>query len=129
MYEHITPEVGLDYLDACRRMMADDGQFLISTPVFNGKKAANHIREYTARELELILEDRGFKVLDRFGTFASYHDVKRGLMAELEDDERAAVLRVYERCRDFYGDDLLAGMLAPIVPDHSRNNTWLCGKA
>ncbi len=129
VYEHITPPIGLAYLDKCRELLADDGELLLSTPVFNGKKAANHIREYTVEELQTILEDRGFKVVDRFGTFASYHDVKRGLYEVLSSAEADVVLRVYERCREFYGDNLLSGMLAPLVPDHSRNCSWVCTKA
>lgn len=128
VYEHITPEVGLRYLDQCWRLLAPDGVLLLSTPVFNGKKAANHIREYTVAELHAILEDRGFEIVDRFGTFASYYDVKRGLPTVMSDDEAEVVLKVYERCREFYGDNLLAGMLAPLVPDHSRNCSWVCRK-
>jgi SAM-dependent methyltransferase len=125
VYEHITPEIGLEYLQACRRMLADDGELLLSTPVFNGKKAANHVREYTVDELATILDDRGFEVVDRFGTFASVHDVRRGIREMIEDPAVAdGVLEVYERCREFLSDGLLAGMLSPIVPDHSRNCTW-----
>ncbi len=127
VYEHITPTIGLQYLDACRRMLADDGQLLLSTPVYNGKKAANHIREYTADEMKAILEDRGFRIVDRFGTFASYHDVKRGIK-ELYPDQADFIIELYDRCREFNADGLMAGMLAPLVPDHSRNNTWLCVK-
>lgn len=128
VYEHMVPTQGIAYLDCCRRMLADDGLLLLSTPTYNGRKAANHIREYTADEMRAILEDRGFKVVDRFGTFASYHDVKRGIH-ELYPEEADVILKVYERSREFNGDDLLAGMLAPLVPDHSRNNTWICTKA
>lgn len=129
VYEHISPVLGLQYLDACRHMLADDGELLLSTPVFNGRKAANHVREYTVAELQLILEDRGFEIVGRYGTFASYHDVKRGIKETLPADEAEVVLRVYERCREFYGDGLLAAMLAPVVPDHSRNCTWRLRKS
>lgn len=125
VYEHITPSIGVQYLDACRKMLKPDGLLLLSTPVFNGKKAANHIREYTVDELRTILEDRGFTILDRFGTFASYHDIKRGIQDQYPD-EAETILKVYERCREFLSDDLLAGMLSPLAPDYSRNNTWLC---
>lgn len=124
VYEHITPRLGLRYLDACRLMLADDGELLLSTPVFNGRKAANHVREYTVAELQTILEDRGFEVVGRYGTFASYHDVKRGIRETMPSDEAELIIATYERCREFYGDGLLAAMLAPIVPDHSRNCTW-----
>lgn len=128
VYEHMNPRAGIKYLDACREMLADDGRLLFSTPVYNGKKAANHIREYTADEMQKIFEDRGFKIERRFGTFASYHDVKRGIREKFpEEGER--IIEIYETCRELNGDALLAGMLAPLVPDHSRNNTWICTKA
>lgn len=128
VYEHITPRQGINYLDACKRFLAPDGELLLSTPNFNGKKAANHIREYTREELQTILEDRGFEIVDQFGTFASYHDVKKGIR-KMYPDEAEAVIGVYERCREFLGDDLLAGMLAPLVPEFSRNVTWICKHA
>lgn len=128
VYEHIRPELGLAYLDAVRRFMAPDGVLLLSTPVFNGKKAANHIREYTIDELKTILEDRGFEIVDRYGTFASYHDVKRGIRETMPDDADV-IIDTYERCRELHGDDLLACMLAPLLPDYSRNNAWVCKRA
>jgi hypothetical protein len=124
VYEHIAPALGLRYLDACRDMLHPDGELLFSTPVFKGKKAANHVREYTVEEMQLIFADRGFEVVGRYGTFASYHDVKRGIKEEFPEAQAEIILDIYERCREFYGDGLLAAMLAPVVPDHSRNCTW-----
>lgn len=125
--EHMEEELGDRYLEAIYALLEPGGELLISTPVFNGRKAANHIREYTVAELQEKLEAAGFEVVKRYGTFASYHDAKRGLK-ELYPDDADRLLEIYEDLRAFYGDNTLACFLAPLLPDHSRNNAWICRK-
>lgn len=126
--EHMAEEHGTTYLWAINALLEPEGTLLISTPACNGRMARDHIREYTIEELQTKLEACGFHVVDRFGTFANKPDVVKGLRA-LYPEEAPALLAVYERCRDFYGDDVLASFLAPLVPDYSRNNVWVCEKA
>jgi len=96
-------------------------RFFLSTPNFNGRAAANHLKEWTVPELQATLEALGFRVYARFGTFASYPDIKRVASPEH--------LELLERARIFYSDDVAACYLAPLYPDHSRNNVWVCGRA
>jgi len=122
--EHMTEAHGDTYLHGINALLPVGGTLLISTPVFNGSAAANHIREYTAEELDDKLTQAGFAPKDRFGTFASFNDIKRALKTQ-GDDEAEKLLEMYSRAREFYGDEVMACFLAPLFPDHSRNNAWV----
>ena len=126
--EHMTEPLGDRYLRAVHELLAGDGKLLLSTPVFNGKAAKNHIREYTVAELNEKLKRAGFEVVDRFGTFASYNDVKRGLRETLPRDEGQLLLKTLDRAKEFYGNEVMSCFLAPLLPDHSRNNVWVATK-
>lgn len=126
--EHMTEDRGDEYLQAINKMLIFGGSLFISTPVFNGHAAANHIREYTIPELQEKLERNGFEIKKRIGTFASYHDAKRGIAATYEPAAAAVIQGLYDELRGFYGDDVLACFLAPVIPDYSRNNVWVVQK-
>lgn len=126
--EHMDEASGDEYLRGCWSLLPVDGRLLISTPVFNGHAASNHIREYSVAEFAGKLERVGFSVQDRFGTFASYNDIKRGLRETYSEEVATWWLEQYARCREFYSDDVLACFLAPLFPDYSRNNVWVCKK-
>lgn len=120
--EHMSRADGLNLLEGMRALCV--GKLLLSTPCFNGRAAAAHVHEWRVDELRDALVEKGFRVVDRFGTFASYPDVKKALAA---DGERGRVLgEALERAREFYGDDVLACYLAPLYPDRARNNVWVC---
>lgn len=119
--EHMHRRSGLDLMIGIRECMADDGRALVSTPVYNLKKmAANHIKEYTIDELRELFAEAGLEVVERFGTFASWNDVRR----VCTPTERALL----EETGRFYGGDVLACFLAPKYPDASRNNAWVLKK-
>ena len=126
--EHMTEPLGDAYLSATHELLRPGGKLIISTPVFNGSAAKNHIREYTVAELHDKLSANGFEVVDRFGTFASWPDVKRGIKQTMEPDEAHTMLRAFERAREFYGAEVMACFTAPLFPDHSRNNAWVAVK-
>lgn len=126
--EHMTERHGDEYLDAVHALLKPGGKLILSTPVFNGSAAKNHIREYTVAELHAKLEACGFEVADRFGTFASYPAVKRGLREVMSRDDARVLLGALERAREFYGSEVLSCYLAPLLPDHSRNNAWVAVK-
>jgi site-specific DNA-cytosine methylase len=136
--EHMPREDGITLLERLRDSVTDDGFILLSTPVFNGKAAANHIHEWYVEELRVQIETADLEVVERYGTFASYHDVKRGLTehfaslavaGDLAPEAAQACLNFYERLREFYSDDVLANFMAPNLPDHSRNNVWKLRRA
>ena len=126
--EHMPVESGRALLQGIHRLLADDGFALLSTPVFNGHAAANHIHEYTVEELAGEIAAAGFVVEDRFGTFASANDVKKA-MAEWPTEDREVVERLLRALGRFHSPDVLACFLAPIIPDHARNNVWKLRKS
>lgn len=118
--EHMNEESGDKLLEGIWRCMKDNGVAVISTPVFNGYAAANHIREYTIPEMAEKLERAGFTIEKRYGTFASMPDLKKAWSAE----EQA----ICQRLSEYYGNDVISCFLAPLYPDQARNNVWICRK-
>lgn len=101
-------------------LLAPGGLFVLSTPVFNGKMAANHINEMTVDTLQSELEYAGWSVERRFGTFMSDGDRKK-----CATPEESALC---ERLKEYYSGEVVATFLAPLYPDHSRNCVWMLRK-
>lgn len=141
--EHMDVPDGRKLLQQVHNMMRDDAVFYLSTPVFNGTAAANHIHEYTIPELRTLVEECGFKVEHRFGTFMNYRDAKACMTAPPAEGEMVwfydevqkpvtaeqAAFEVFDRIREFYSDEVMANFLAPLFPDHARNNLWILRKS
>lgn len=119
MIEHMHPEDGLKLLKNAADLTRPGGEMLLSTPVYNGRKmAANHLHEYGIDELkDLILSSSDWKIKKRFGTFASWNDIKKVMNAEERE--------LYDTLHEFYDHEVLACFLAPKYPDASRNNVWV----
>jgi hypothetical protein len=100
------------------------GQFFLSTPVFDGQAAANHIHEYTIPELKEACEQAGFVVERRIGTFAS----KPAILRAMREAGDAAGEFVYGRLEEWFGGDVMATFMAAPYPDASRNNLWVLRK-
>lgn len=116
--EHMHRDSGLKLLAGMAECVSETGRVLLSTPVYDGKRmAANHIKEYTVGELADLIAESGLEVVERFGTFASWNDIRK-----VCTDEEKALL---EETGRFYGGDVLACFLAPKYPDASRNNAWV----
>lgn len=116
--EHMGVEDGRRMLQAMQDVIVTDGTLYLSTPVFNGLAAANHIHEYRIQELEQLLNETGWFSERRIGTFASMNEIKPVL------DEHE--LRVFNYLRDWFGNDVMATIFASNHPDQSRNNLWVC---
>jgi 2-polyprenyl-3-methyl-5-hydroxy-6-metoxy-1,4-benzoquinol methylase len=115
--EHMPVTAGAKLLEGLRGCVKPGGRVFLSTPVFNGAAARNHLHEYTVPELRTAIERAGLQVVKRYGTFASYHDVKK-----VATPEEVALLN---RLNDYYDGDVTACFLAPLYPDASRNNLWV----
>lgn len=100
------------------------GYLYLSTPVFDGMAAANHIHEYTIPELKGYIEEAGFVVEKRIGTFAS----KPAIVNAMKKSNDTAGLSVYERLEEWFGGDVMSTFISAIYPDASRNNLWVCRK-
>lgn len=116
--EHMRKADGLRLLQTFRKCLAPNGKILLSTPVYDGKaRAKNHIHEYTIEELANHIMAAGLRVLNRYGTFMNHHEVKKVASP--------AQLEVYNDLREYFSQEVMANFLAPLYPDHARNNLWV----
>lgn len=122
--EHMEVEDGAVLLMRFFDALLPGGVLYLSTPIFDGMAAANHIHEYTAVELQAAIEAAGFTVERRMGTFASKPAIRRAM----RDANDVAAIEVYDRLAFWFGDDVMSMLLAPLYPDASRNNIWVCRK-
>lgn len=120
MIEHMMPADGRKMLEGFKHWLKPEGKVYLSTPVFNGVAALNHVHEFTIPELQALFDDAGFEVVQRFGTFMSANEVKASALG--------GDWLTYQRLLDFYGHDVMSTFLAPLYPDSSRNNLWVAQK-
>lgn len=116
--EHMRMPAVRKLLRGALALTAPNGIMMLSTPVYNGHMAKNHINEMTIETLRREIYDAGWQVRDRFGTFMSDGDRKK-VASKFEND-------LVDKLRVYYSTDVLATFLAPLYPDHSRNNMWVC---
>lgn len=117
--EHIEPDHMVDFLRAVQRQMAPGGTFIMSTPNYDSRIGAadNHVNEMDHQFLHATLQRVGFKVEEKYGTFASQRDIK----PLLQED---GLMPLYERLHNFYDSNLLSTIFAPLYPAHARNCVW-----
>lgn len=118
--EHMSKEDGVRLLKILARLVKPKtGLVFLSTPVFNGSAAKNHIHEYTINELQGCIEAAGFTVNQRYGTFMNIREFKF-MKPEFQ--------YVAKNLSKYYDNDALSCIFAPANPNLSRNNIWLLGK-
>lgn len=115
--EHMDEKSGDKLLEGMRQCLAPDGRIYLSTPVFNGKAARNHIHEYEIEELRNKIEANYLEIEARYGTFANVPTIKK----VCTDEER----KILEEIIDWHGNDMASVFLAFKYPDSSRNNVWV----
>jgi 2-polyprenyl-3-methyl-5-hydroxy-6-metoxy-1,4-benzoquinol methylase len=118
--EHMSPPDGEKLLLGLKHWLKEDGKIYLSTPVFDGKAAVNHVHEYEIPELQALIEKVGLKVQQRFGTFMNAQAIKAQALGQ--------DWLTYQRLLDYHGHDTLSTFLAPLYPDASRNNLWVLTK-
>lgn len=122
--EHMDVPDGQRLLETFREGLAPGGRLVLSTPVYDGKgMARNHVHEYYVDELWALIEEVGLTVERRMGTFTSEPVLLRWLKANRPD-----WLALYMEAREFHSAGYMSGVLAPMLPDISRNNVWLIRK-
>ena len=120
MLEHNTPAKCCRILRNIHQIANKDTTIFISTPVFNGKAAANHINEMTFDMMKALLRTSEFDILKTYGTFASQKELEPVLYETGDNDLTIA----YEYLKEYYDSNLLACFLAPLFPQYSRNVLW-----
>lgn len=124
--EHMKVEHGAKLLKACFESLKPGGTMLMSTPCYDGvRHAANHIHEYTVPELEKAVIKAGFKVEKRYGTFM---DIKEICKKQPTGASSIVVQECYKALSNYYDNDAISCIFAPLFPDNARNNLWVCKK-
>lgn len=119
--EHMGVEDGARMLENLRDLLAPEGRIVLSTPVYDGRAMArNHVHEYYVTELAELIYSVGLAVERRMGTFTAEPQLKRWLKANRPD-----WLALYMEAREFHSAGYMSGVLAPMLPDQSRNNVWV----
>lgn len=118
--EHMAEPDGDTLLSNIFQLLRPGGILYLSTPVFDGQAAANHIREYTILELKEKIEKAGFIIDRRIGTFASKPAIKPMLSPVQRE--------MYDDMEEWFGGDVMSTIFAYKYPDQSRNNVWIARK-
>src|SRR5690606_614273 len=124
--EHIEPAHGRAMLSRIRELMEltvenkEPATFFMSTPNWNVVACAdNHVSEYKHAALGWLLEDVGFTIKERYGTFASISDYRDKLFNTYEG---SAV--IYNKLANYYDSNMLSNIFAPLFPAEARNCIW-----
>lgn len=123
--EHIGHKNVIKFLSNIKSQMNENTVLLISTPCYDARSGAanNHIingevAELTFNEMKVALEETGFKIEKIWGTFASQRDYEEKLPENIKE--------VYTKLKEYYDPDTLSILMAPLVPEYSRNCIWRC---
>ena len=120
--EHVPNEYAQRMIKHMFDVSSDNAYMIISTPVFSKKygMAKNHINEMGRSELKGFIEKAGWTIEENFGTFAGQYDMFKHMT---EEDQQ-----LYKRISKYYDSAVMSTIFAPLYPEHSRNNLWVCSK-
>lgn len=118
--EHMDVDNGRKLLKAVLELLAPDGTFYLSTPVFDGRAAKNHVHEYEVAELQALVTEAGWQTAARYGTFGNVNALKKVLTPE----ERM----LWTKWEGRLGNEGLSVVFATDHPDQCRNNLWVLKK-
>jgi SAM-dependent methyltransferase len=132
--EHIGKQNIHRYLQNFRACGKISATYYLSTPNFDSQvgAAGNHTydsldgngvqpQEFAHEELQDILQSNGFRIVEKYGTFASIKDYKY-LMNEHQK-------WVFDQLYKYYDSNLISVIMAPMFPEQSRNTMWVMVKA
>lgn len=127
--EHIGHENADTFLDNIAYHCNENTVVYLSTPNYDPQVGAadNHmlqkadgtveVGEWDHFELEKKLSEY-FVIEKKYGTFASQRDYK--------DDLKDWQIPMYEALKDYYDSNLIANIMAPLIPaEHARNCIWV----
>lgn len=112
----------------------ENARYYLSTPNYDAEvgAAGNHTydsgdgrgvapQEWEHFALQQHIEDAGFKIINKFGTFASQRDYK----GSLNDWQK----KMFEAVSAYYDSNLVANIMAPVIePELARNTLWELSK-
>ena len=132
--EHVGKQNIDKFLQNFKKCGKDTARFYLSTPNYDPKvgAAGNHTydsgdgngiqpQEWDHFELQQHILDNGFKIVYKFGTFASQKDYKN----TLNDWQQ----KMFDAISLYYDSNLVSNLMAPIVkPELARNTIWILEK-
>lgn len=132
--EHVGKQNVPTFLENFKRCGKDSARFYLSTPNYDPEvgAAGNHTydsgdgrgkapQELDHFELQEMIEDAGFEIVKKFGTFASQKDYK----GTLNDWQQ----KMFEAISEYYDSNLVSNLMAPVVePELARNTLWVLKK-
>lgn len=120
--EHVEADHRVGILKHIREIIDSNGTFILSTPNYCHRTGAadNHVDETTHCCLGAMIEDCGWQIKARYGTFASISDYKDQFFA----DYGAAAELIFGRLHEYYDTNVLSTIFAPLYPELSRNICW-----
>ncbi len=115
--EHMQPYIAHRMLQNWKRLLLPGATLFVSTPVYNGSAAANHINEMGRETLGAAFEYHGYTIKRCYGTFASQSELRPKLTAVEE--------AIFDQLSDYYDSNVLSCIMAPLYPGGSRNCLWV----
>ncbi len=128
--EHVGKQNVFKFLKNFKDCGNKNAIYYLSTPNYDEKvgAAGNHtydsddgrgidIQEFSHDELYSFIRRAGFKIIKKFGTFASQKDYK-----SLLNDWQ---LKMFNELKEYYDSNLVSNIMAPFFPEQSRNTLWV----
>ena len=118
--EHVEPIKAIAILEHLPKFLKSDSISWFSTPCWDEKvgAAGNHVNEMTYEAFGSLLEEMGYKILNKWGTFASLKDYKHKLLTIIDWNI------MFTKLSGYYDTNYLSTIFAPMFPEHSRNCLW-----
>ena len=132
--EHVGKQNVPTFLQNFKRCGNETARFYLSTPNYDAEvgAAANHTydsgdgrgvapQELEHFELQEMILEAGFEIVEKFGTFASQRDYKPA-MNEWQQEMFTAISK-------YYDSNLVSNLMAPVMPSElARNTLWVLRK-
>jgi 2-polyprenyl-3-methyl-5-hydroxy-6-metoxy-1,4-benzoquinol methylase len=128
--EHVGKQNVPTFLQRFKDCGKADATYYLSTPNYDPVvgAAGNHtydsgdgrglaVHEWDHQELQQAILVAGFKVVKKFGTFASQKDYIKLLSP--------AQREVFDQLKEYYDANLMANIFAPMFPEQARNTMWV----
>lgn len=118
MLEHVEPMHMWELINHLRSLISKDCNLFFSTPCWNVKDcAANHVNEIKYDVLGSIFEMADYKIVGKYGTFASQSDIR-------DDIQNDGLTTLFETFKAYFDSNVLSCLFAPLYPANSRNVLW-----
>ena len=132
--EHVGKQNVPEFLKNFKRCGNKDARFYLSTPNYDPLvgAAGNHTydsgdgqgvvpQELDHFELQEMILDAGFEIVEKFGTFASQRDYKEAM----NDWQK----EMFKAISQYYDSNLVSNLMAPVMPaELARNTLWVLKK-